>query len=98
MTMSNDDKYLLKKLKFAIRNEIRQDCRKEAMQILELADDSDREDFLKYHEMDRGHLCCLVLDFAKKKLVDSGKLEQKECDCFKDPYKWFNEDGNKKES
>jgi hypothetical protein len=83
-------------LKKAIQIELRKDCQEEAIKILELADEKDREDFLKYHQRDLGNLCCVVLDFAKKKLVEEGKLEQKEGDCFEDPFKWLEEDGNKK--
>ncbi len=83
--MRKEPKFLPKEIKFAIRKEIRQQCRQEAIRILELADNKDREDFLKYHKEDKGNLCCLVLDFAKKKLVEKGLLEQKPQDCFEDP-------------
>lgn len=85
-------KFLSKEIKFAIRKEIRQDCRQEAMKILELGDDKDREDFLKYHQEDQGNVCCMVLDFAKKKLIDAGKWEYNPKDCFKNPYTWLDED------
>ena len=83
--------FLPKEIKFAIRKEIRKECRQEAIKILELGDDKDREDFLKYHQEDNGNICCMVLDFAKKKLVESGKMEQNSTDYFKDPYNWLNE-------
>jgi hypothetical protein len=83
-------------LKKAVEIELRKNCREEAVGILELADEKDREDFLKYHKEDKGNLCCLVLDFAKKKLVEEGKMKQKEGDCFEDPYKWLEENGDKK--
>jgi ribosomal protein L22 len=82
-------KFLSKEIKIAIRKEIRKDCRQEAIKILELSEDKDREDFLKYYNEDKGNICCMVLDFAKKKLVDAGKLEQKATDCFKDPIMEF---------
>ena len=78
-------KLLPKELKIAIKAEIRKECRHEAMNILLLGDDKDREDFLKYHNEDQGNICCLVLDFAKKKLVEKGILEDKENDYFKTP-------------
>jgi len=87
---------ILEECKKAVEIEIRLDCRQEAMQILELANKKDRMEFLKYHRENQGNICCLVLDFAKKELVNSGKMEQKENDCFKDPYIWFHE--NNKES
>lgn len=83
---------LSKEIKFAVRKEIRPDCRQEALKILALGDNQDREDFLKYHNEKIGNVCCLVLDFAKKKLVESGQMEQKEFDCFRDPYKLLNND------
>jgi len=81
-----------KKIKIAVRREIRQDCRKEALEILRLCDEKDRQDFLKYYDEDKGNICCLVLDFAKKKLVESKKWEYNENDCFNDPFKPFEED------
>lgn len=83
--------FLPKEIKFAIRKEIRQECRQEAIRILELADDKDREDFLKYHQEDKGNICCMVLDFAKKKLIDAGKWQYNPNDCFKDPTTFLKE-------
>jgi hypothetical protein len=84
-------------LKVAVRKEIRRDCWKESYKILELGDDKDRQDFIKYHNEDKGNVCCLVLDFAKKKLVEAKKWEYNPNDCFNDPCKWLdNEDGEKK--
>lgn len=78
-------KKLPKELKIAINAEICKECRHEAMNILLLGDDKDRDDFLKYHNADQGNICCMVLDFAKKKLVEKGILIDKENDCFKTP-------------
>ena len=75
----------------AINKEICKECRDEAIKILELGDDQDRNDFIKYHGEDKGNVCCLVLDFAKKKLGEAGKMEQKENDCFDDPIRWLDE-------
>ena len=83
---------LLENCKKAIRKEIRKDCWKEAIKILELCDEKERQDFLKYHHEDKVNICCLVLDFAKNKLVDEGKMEQKPDDCFKDPYIWLKDE------
>jgi len=90
-----ENKFLSKELKFAIRKELRKECRQEAMEILLLGDDKDREDFLRYHNEDKGNACCLVLDFAKKKLVEAGKMEEKKDDCFNDPFIYFNDEDNK---
>ena len=72
----------MKELRKAVEIEIREDCREEALQILELGDDKDREDFLKYHKQDDGNICCLVLDFAKKKLIEAKKWKYNPNDCF----------------
>jgi hypothetical protein len=61
------------------------------MKILALGDDKDREDFLKYHKLDQGNICCMVLDFAKKKLIEAKKWEYNPKDCFKNPYEWLND-------
>lgn len=90
-TMHKNKMWLSKEIKMAIRKEIRQECRQEAIKILELGDDKDRDDFLKYHKEDKGTICCLVLDFAKKKLVENGKWKYNENDCFNDPNKWLDE-------
>jgi ribosomal protein L22 len=87
---------LFENCKKAVRKEIRKDCWKEAYEILELCEEKDRQDFFKYHQEDKGNICCLVLDFAKKKLVDEGKMEQKENDKFKNPYIWLNDESNNK--
>jgi hypothetical protein len=86
---------ILEECKKAVEKEIREDCREEAMKILELGDKKDRQEFLKYHKENKGNICCLVLDFAKKKLVEAGKIEQKETDFFKDPNEWLNENSEK---
>jgi predicted nucleic acid-binding protein len=87
---------LFENCKKAVRKEIRKDCWKEAYEILELCDETDRQDFIKYHNEDKGNICCLVLDFAKKKLVGTGKMEQKEGDHFKDAYIWLDGESNNK--
>jgi hypothetical protein len=89
---------LFENCKKAVDKEIRKECREEAIKILELCDDKDRQDFFNYSKKESGgNVCCLVLDFAKKKLVEAGKMEQKPKDCFKDPYTWLDENDNKKE-
>jgi predicted nucleic acid-binding protein len=82
----------------AVNKEIKKECREEALKILELCDEKDRQEFLRYSKkLDRGNLCCLVLDYAKKKLVSEDKMEQKPDDYFKDPYIWLNDESNNKE-
>lgn len=83
---------LSKEIKKAINNELRKDCREEAKKILELGEDKDREDFLKYHNEGSGNVCCLVLDYAKKKLIEANKWEYNAQDCFNDPFINFDDD------
>jgi len=87
---------LFEECKKAVRIEIRKDCWKEAYEILQLGDDKDRQDFLKYHKEDKGNVCCLVLDFAKKKLIDVGKWQYNSEDWFNYP-NWLNDEDDKKE-
>lgn len=82
----------MEEIKAAIKIELRKDCREEALKILELGDDKDRQDFLEYHKKDQGNVCCLVLDYAKKKLIEAKKWEYDENDCFNDPFKPFEDD------
>ena len=77
---------MMEELKKAVEIELREDCREEALKILELSDDKYREDFLEYHKKDQGNVCCLVLDYAKKKLIEDGKWEYNPDDYFNDPY------------
>jgi hypothetical protein len=80
---------LFENCKIAVRKEIKKGCWKEAYKILELCEEEDRKDFLRYYNEDKGNICCLVLDYAKKKLVEAGKMEQKESDYFHDPADLF---------
>jgi hypothetical protein len=87
---------LFENCKKAVNKEIRQECREEALKILELCEETERQDFLKYHNEDKGNICCMVLDFAKKKLVGEGKMEQKPGDYFKNSYIWLDDESNNK--
>jgi hypothetical protein len=88
---------LFEECKIAVRKELRKSCWKEAYKILELGDDKDRQDFIRYHKEDKGNICCLVLDFAKTKLIDLGKWKYNPIDCFNDPTKWLDNEDSKKE-
>lgn len=65
----------MKELYKAVDIEIREDAREEAKEILRLTTDEYRQEFLKYHKTDRGTICCLVLDTAKIKLIEEGKIK-----------------------
>lgn len=69
-------------LQKAINKEIREELRYEAMTVLLLTTDDNREEFLKYHREDKGNICCLVVDKAKEELVKEKKLKQNKNDGF----------------
>jgi hypothetical protein len=69
----------------AVRKEIRKDCYQEAKEIIKLASDEDRKEFLKYFKEDKGNICCLVLDRIKRNLIAAGKLEANDNDNFGKP-------------
>ena len=73
---------LSKELNKAVESEIRKDCRHEAKTILSLTTDKNRDEFLHHHKEDNGNICCLVLDFAKKELVEEKKMIQNDNDNF----------------
>ena len=73
----------------AIEQTLRKGVREEAKEILSLTTDEERKNFMNAFEADKGNICCLILDFAKKELVEIGKMEQKEGDAFG---KWFLEE------
>jgi hypothetical protein len=76
---------LSEEIKKAVQSEIRKDCWHEAKMILMLTTDKNRDDFLQYHNEDKGNICCLVLDFAKMELVKEKKMIQNDNDNFGKP-------------
>lgn len=77
---------LLEKCNEAIELEIAKDHHAEAKEIIELSSEELRQEFLKYHEEDKGNICCLVLDKAKRELIAEGKITLKEGDAFGHPF------------
>jgi len=73
---------LSQELKDAVNYEIREDLRYEAELILIMTTDENRKDFMKYYKEDKGNICCLVLDFAKRELVEQKKMIQNDNDGF----------------
>jgi hypothetical protein len=73
---------LSKEISKAIKYEIRKEFRHEAEIILMLTIDKNREDFLQYHQENKGNICCLVLDYAKRELVKEKKMIQNDNDAF----------------
>lgn len=56
--------------------------RDEAWYILMMAPKNFRKEFFSYEKIKKGNLCCLVVDSAKKYLVDNNVLKQRESDHF----------------
>jgi len=70
----------------AVRKEIRKDCYQEAKEILRLASEEDRKEFMKYFHEDKGNICCLVLDRIKRDLIANGKWTSVTMDAFGKPW------------
>lgn len=66
----------------AVKKTIRPGLHYEALEILFLTTEGERSDFMAAYERDKGNVCCLVLDYAKARLVQRKILEQKETDGF----------------
>jgi hypothetical protein len=69
----------------AIKKEINKKYYLEAKEIVKLASDDERREFLKYFKEDKGNICCLVLDTIKRDLVAAGKMQQNDNDSFGKP-------------
>jgi len=76
---------LIKECNIAIDKEIAEEYRQEAKKIIELTTDKHRQDFIKYYGGNHGNVCCLVLDAAKRDLVNEGKMTQNDSDGFGKP-------------
>jgi len=77
---------LLKDCEKAIDKEIAEEFRNEAKEIIRLANDDVRNEFMMHYNNNRGNISCLVLDKAKHDLVAEGKLVLKDGDAFGKPF------------
>ena len=77
---------LFEECKRAIIKEIAKQYHKEANEIIRLASDEDRKEFMKYFHEDKGNICCLVLDRIKRDLVKAGKWTAEGLDAFGKPW------------
>lgn len=73
---------LSKELIEALESEIREDAQAEAGRILTMTNDQNRHDFLSHYLKGDGNICCLVLDYAKRNLVEQGLMVQQTNDAF----------------
>jgi hypothetical protein len=55
------------------------------MIILRKASDTQIKEFLTYYSENKGNICCMVLDYIKMKLVESGEMTMREDDWFGKP-------------
>jgi len=55
-----------------INNLIREEDRKEALEILENSTEEEKKEFLDYYNDKNYNVCCLVLDTIKDRLVKDG--------------------------
>lgn len=69
-----------------VENLIREEARAEALEILDKCSQARFSEFMQYYNNDTGDLCCLVLDIAKKELVDSGKMKHYKEDWYGSPW------------
>ncbi len=61
---------------------IKPEARKEALEIMKLAEQKDVDDLVKYYKANSYNVVCLVIDKAKSDLVKAGKLTQNDDDNF----------------
>jgi len=77
---------LLEKCNKAIVEEIAKEFREEAKEVMRLTTEEIRKEFLGYYEEDKGNICCLVIDTAKRKLIAEGKMTANDDDAFGKPF------------
>jgi hypothetical protein len=66
----------------AVNETISDKYRDEAFEILFLTTEAERKHFIEAYEKDRGNICCLVLDYAKRDLARRNILKINEDDGF----------------
>ncbi len=79
------DNNLMLEIEGILKKVIAKEYIEEARIILLLTNDKNRSDFVKYYNEDKDNVCCLVLDFAKRELVEQKVLMQHEDDAFGKP-------------
>lgn len=73
-------------IKKILNDLLRVEARSEAFLILKKASDEQLEEFMTYYKKNKENICCMVLDFIKMKLVESGDMTMKENDYFGKPF------------
>lgn len=67
-----------------VNDVIKEDARKEALDIINKSSDKIKMEFYEYYKNNNLNSFCLHLDFVKYNLVKEGKIEQKFSDNFGD--------------
>ena len=70
----------------AVVKVVAKEFHEEAIEIIQMASEEERKEFLKYFDEDKGNICCLVLDTIKRNLISKGKLVGKDTDAFGKPF------------
>lgn len=73
-------------LSSAINDLIKLSARKEALQIMTLANKEEVKEFFSYYRKKSFNVCCLVIDKIKQRLVADGILKQKKSHHFGHPF------------
>jgi transcription termination factor Rho len=77
---------LLQNCKNAANDVVAVDFHDEVNEILDNVSDDVLQEFLDFYNQDKGNVCCLVLDKAKRDLVAKGTLVIKNTDAFGHPF------------
>ena len=76
-------------IKKIIKEVIRKDLCKEAMEIMELADEEFVNDVIKHYEKNSFNIVCMAIEFAKYDLVKKGKMKYEPNDGFTSPFDYL---------
>lgn len=89
MKKSTDLKVADTLIRKIITEVIKRDCRKEANEIMKIADEKYRNQLVEYYKKKSFNVVCMVVDAAKMDLIKTGKMKLNKEDNFGHP--WFDE-------
>lgn len=73
-------------IKKVITKVIEKKARKEALLIMSIASDKDREDFILYYKANNYNAVCMTIDFSKWNLVKNKKITHSPKAYFGEPF------------
>jgi len=79
------NKTLEKRCEEIINSLIAKEFRDEAKEIMKLTTNKHRKDFIKYFKQDQGNICCLIIDTAKRDLINDGIVFENNGNAFGNP-------------